>query len=119
MSIVSTTGIGSGIDINSLVTQLVKTEGQPALNAIQRQQDAANARLSGLGTLKSALSDFQAIVAKLKDGSLDRVADIYRVVFIRVKQADDALDQVIHITKTARLLPIAINSQRLAFYCLL
>lgn len=70
MSIVSTTGLGSGIDINSLVTQLVKAEGQPALNAIQRQQDAANARLSGLGTLKSALSDFQAIVAKLKDGSL-------------------------------------------------
>lgn len=70
MSIVSATGIGSGIDINSLVTQLVKAEGQPALNAIQRQQDAANTRLSALGTLKSALSDFQAIVAKLKDGSL-------------------------------------------------
>ncbi|WAR45414.1 flagellar filament capping protein FliD [Methylomonas rapida] len=69
MSIVSTTGLGSGIDISSLVTQLVKAEGQPALNAIQRQQDAANARLSGLGTLKSALSDFQAIVTKLKDGS--------------------------------------------------
>lgn len=70
MSIVSTTGLGSGIDINSLVTQLVKAEGQPALNAIQRQEDSANARLSGLGTLKSALSDFQGIVAKLKDGSL-------------------------------------------------
>lgn len=70
MSIVSTTGLGSGIDINSLVTQLVTAEGQPALNAIKRQQDAANTRLSGLGTLKSALSDFQAIVAKLKDGSL-------------------------------------------------
>lgn len=70
MSIVSSTGLGSGIDINTLVNQLVSAEGQPAYNAIKRQQDAANSRLSGLGTLKSALSDFQGIVSKLKDGSI-------------------------------------------------
>ena len=70
MSIVSSTGIGSGIDINSLVTQLVSAEGQPAFNSITRQETAANARLSGLGTLKSALSDFKSVVNKLKDGNL-------------------------------------------------
>ncbi len=70
MSIVSSTGLGSGIDINTLVSQLVSAEGQPAYNAIKRQQDAANGRLSGLGTLKSALSDFQSAVSKLKDGSV-------------------------------------------------
>jgi len=70
MAIASAIGIGSGIDINTLVTQLVTSEGQPAFNAIQRQESAVNARLSGLGTLKSALSDFQSVVSKLKDGSL-------------------------------------------------
>lgn len=70
MGIVSSTGLGSGIDIQSLVTQLVTAESQPAFNAIQRQQDAANTRLSGLGSLKSALSDFQTAVSKLKDGNL-------------------------------------------------
>lgn len=70
MSIVSTTGLGSGIDIQSLVSQLATAEKQPALNAIKRQEDAANTRLSGLGTLKSALSTFQSAVSKLKDGSL-------------------------------------------------
>jgi flagellar hook-associated protein 2 len=70
MSIVSSTGLGSGIDIQSLVSQLVTAEGQPAFNAIQRQQDAANTRLSGIGSLKSGLSDFQTAVAKLKDGNL-------------------------------------------------
>lgn len=70
MAITSSIGIGSGIDINTLVTQLVSSEGQPAFNAIQRQQTAVNTRLSGLGTLKSALSDFQSVVSKLKDGSL-------------------------------------------------
>lgn len=70
MTIMSSIGIGSGMDINSLVTQLVSAEGQPALNAIKRQEDAASTRLSGLGTLKSALSDFQSVVTKLKDGNL-------------------------------------------------
>lgn len=70
MGIVSSVGIGSGIDIQTLVSQLVTAEGQPAFNAISRQQSAANTRLSGLGTLKSALSDFQTAVSKLKDGNL-------------------------------------------------
>lgn len=67
MAIVSTTGLGSGIDISTIVSQLVKAEGEPKLNAISRQQTAMNSRLSGLGTLKSALSDFQTAVNKLKD----------------------------------------------------
>lgn len=70
MAITSSIGLGSGIDINTLVTQLVSSEGQPAFNAIQRQQDAVNTRLSGLGSLKSALSDFQSVITKLKDGNL-------------------------------------------------
>jgi len=70
MGIVSSTGIGSGIDIQSLVTQLAKAEAQPGLNAVSRQKTVANTRLSGLGTLKSALSDLRTAVAKLKNGSL-------------------------------------------------
>jgi flagellar hook-associated protein 2 len=70
MSISSSTGIGSGIDINGIVSQLIKAEGQPQFNAITRQETAANARLSGLGSLKSALSSFQTAVQKLKDGNL-------------------------------------------------
>ncbi|QPK63135.1 flagellar filament capping protein FliD [Methylomonas sp. LL1] len=70
MGIVSSVGLGSGIDIQTLVSQLSKAESQPALNAISRQKTIADTRLSGLGTLKSALSDFQKAVAKLKDSSL-------------------------------------------------
>ena len=70
--IVSTTGLGSGIDIQSLVTQLATAETQPQLNAIQRQRDTASARLSGLGLLKSGLSDFQTALSPLKDGSAFR-----------------------------------------------
>lgn len=70
MGIVSSVGLGSGIDIQSLVNQLAQAETQPALNAISRQKSVASTTLSGLGTLKSALSGFQTAVAGLKDGSL-------------------------------------------------
>lgn len=69
-SVTSTLGIGSGIDINGLVTQLVTAEGKPQFDAITRNQTAVETRLSGLGSLKSALSTFQTAVQKLKDGNL-------------------------------------------------
>ena len=69
MSISSSTGLGSGMDLNGIVTQLVTAEGQPQFNAITKQETATQSRLSGLGTLKSALSTFQTTVQKLKDGS--------------------------------------------------
>lgn len=70
MAITSALGLGSGIDINGLVKQLVNAEGQPALNAIRRQETAIQSRLSALGTLKGALSNFQTAVNKFKAGGL-------------------------------------------------
>jgi flagellar hook-associated protein 2 len=70
MAISSSLGIGSGMDINGIVNQLVTAEGQPQFNAITRQENAAKAIVSGLGSLKSALSTFQTAVQKLNDVNL-------------------------------------------------
>lgn len=70
MSITSSLGVGSGMDINGIVTQLVAAEGQPQFNAITRQETAAKAQVSGLGSLKSALSTFQTALQKLNDINL-------------------------------------------------
>jgi flagellar hook-associated protein 2 len=70
MAISSSLGIGSGMDINGIVNQLVTAEGKPQFDAITRQETTAKAQLSGLGSLKSALSTFQTAVQKLKDGGL-------------------------------------------------
>lgn len=70
MAISSSLGVGSGMDINGIVNQLVAAEGQPQKDAVTRQTTAANAQLSGLGSLKSALSTFKTSVQKLTDGSL-------------------------------------------------
>jgi len=67
MAITSSLGIGSGMDINGIVTQLVAAEGQPAMNSINRKEGEANDRLSALGRLKSSLSDFRVATGKLNE----------------------------------------------------
>ncbi|MGZ5054851.1 MAG: flagellar filament capping protein FliD [Methylobacter sp.] len=76
MAITSSLGIGSGMDINGIVTQLITAEGQPQFNAIKRQETAANALVSGLGSLKSALSTFQTAVQKLNDINLFKTTKV-------------------------------------------
>ncbi|HEC06135.1 MAG TPA: flagellar cap protein [Thiolapillus brandeum] len=51
-------GVGSGLDVNSIVNQLMALERRP-LEALQRRQDQYEAQLSAYGQLKSALSGFQ------------------------------------------------------------
>jgi len=59
-------GIGSGIDVNGLVQQLVAAEGQPATQRLDRKEANIQADLSAFGSLKSALSRFQTAVKALQ-----------------------------------------------------
>ena len=68
MAITSSMGIGSGMDINGIVSQLIEAEGRPAFSAIDRKEEQANTKVSGLGRLKSALSDFRTATGKLNEG---------------------------------------------------
>ena len=60
-------GIGSGLDIEGLVSQLVAAEGQPALFRLDTKEARLQADLSAFGTLKGALSKFQDSVTALND----------------------------------------------------
>ncbi|RKZ94501.1 MAG: flagellar cap protein [Gammaproteobacteria bacterium] len=64
---ITSAGIGSGLDIGGLVSQLVAAEGQPALFRLNSKEARLQADLSGVGTLKSALSQFQDSVKALND----------------------------------------------------
>ena len=59
-------GIGSGLDVQSLVSQLVAAERAPAQARITRQASDVATRLSALGALKGALSGFQGALDPLK-----------------------------------------------------
>lgn len=67
MAGVSATGLGSGIDINGLVSGLIQAESQPVINRLARKEANLQAELSAVGILKSSLSQFQSKLSSLKD----------------------------------------------------
>ncbi len=62
-------GIGSGLDINGLVSQLVSTESRQ-LNQIKAQDKAISAKISAYGQLTSAVAAFQSAVKSLSNSGL-------------------------------------------------
>lgn len=61
-------GIGSGLDINGLVNQLMSIEARPATQ-LNRKEASFQAKLSAFGQLKSMLSPLQSALSGLKDAS--------------------------------------------------
>ncbi|HEX7036412.1 MAG TPA: flagellar filament capping protein FliD [Pseudomonadales bacterium] len=74
MAGISSLGVGSGIDIRSLVDQLVAAEEAPAKNRLDRQETTLQAKLSAFGTLKAAMSALQTVIEKLSSASSFRAA---------------------------------------------
>jgi flagellar hook-associated protein 2 len=65
------TGIGSGLDIDGLVNQLVAAEGQPKTVRLDSQEAKLQAKISAVGSLRSSLDSLRAALAALKeDGAL-------------------------------------------------
>ncbi|MCW9058340.1 MAG: flagellar filament capping protein FliD [Gammaproteobacteria bacterium] len=69
MASISSPGIGSGLDINSIVSQLVAAEGQPVKNRLDRTETELQTRISAYGALQGAVSGFQSALGKLVSGS--------------------------------------------------
>ncbi len=82
MASLSSPGIGSGLDINTIVSRLMQVEQQPLLRLQVRQQQV-QAELSGFGQLKSAVSNFQS--------SMDGLDDATRFRAFTAKTSDDKL----------------------------
>ncbi len=61
---ISSPGIGSNLDVNSIVSQLMALERRP-INLLDQKEVGLQAKLSAFGTLKGALSTFQSAVAGL------------------------------------------------------
>ena len=64
---ISSAGIGSGLDVQSIVSQLMEIESQPLVK-LQNRQTGYEAQISAFGTLRSSIADFQSAMDDL--GSL-------------------------------------------------
>src|SRR6476659_956933 len=61
---ISSAGIGSGLDVNSIVTQLMAIERQP-LTALETKATKIQSTVSEYGKIKSAVSALRDLASKL------------------------------------------------------
>jgi flagellar hook-associated protein 2 len=66
-------GIGSGLDIEGLVAQLVAAEAEPVNARLNVKENELQSELSAYGTLKSALTSFQSSVTSLEGSTAFQV----------------------------------------------
>jgi flagellar hook-associated protein 2 len=66
---ISSPGIGSNLDVTGIVAKLMAVESQP-LATINTKTAAAQAKISALGAVKSALSTFQSTIAGMANPSV-------------------------------------------------
>ena len=64
----SAPGIGSGLDVNSIVSQLMAVERQP-LNTLSAKEAGYQAKLSAYGSVKGAVAGFQTALQGLNSAS--------------------------------------------------
>jgi flagellar hook-associated protein 2 len=66
MATITAGGIATGLDVNSIVSQLMALERRP-LDQLEQKETAVRAQISAFGTLKSGLSTFASAMAGLTD----------------------------------------------------
>jgi flagellar hook-associated protein 2 len=64
MATISSAGIGSGLDVNSIITQLMAIEQQP-LTALQTKATTIQSTVSEYGKIKSTISTMRDLASKL------------------------------------------------------
>lgn len=66
---VGITGIGSGIDIDSIVTALVNSERAPKELQLNRLEKTTTSRISALGSLRSVVGELSSVLQSLNKAS--------------------------------------------------
>ncbi|MCL2589941.1 MAG: flagellar filament capping protein FliD [Betaproteobacteria bacterium] len=74
MATITSLGVGSGLDLEGLVQNLMKIERQP-IDALQTQVSSYNTKISAMGTLASKLSALQTAAKNLKPDVLQSALD--------------------------------------------
>ncbi|WP_299495206.1 flagellar filament capping protein FliD [uncultured Shewanella sp.] len=66
---ITSVGIGSGMDINGIVSALVGAESAPKTAKFDVDEGKYNAQISAVGSIKSAVSEFQTAIEALTDAN--------------------------------------------------
>ncbi len=69
MAAISSLGVGSGLDLGSLVSGLIEAERAPVANRLAAKEQDLTAELSAFGLLRSSLSQFQTSLGGLQSST--------------------------------------------------
>lgn len=98
-------GVGSGIDTQSIVTALVAAEKAPKQNQIDKQTNLTSTTLSGLSVIKSALDTYRSAIAKLNTattfGSIVGKTSDEKIATVTVDGTATAGTYALEVTKLA------------------
>ena len=67
--LITSTGIGSGLDVSAIVTALTNAYGAAQTNELSSEQTTLNAQVSAFGTFSSALDTLQATLSSIDEPS--------------------------------------------------
>lgn len=100
---ISSLGIGSGLDLSALVSQLVAAEREPAENRLLRREANLQAQLSAFGTIKSGLAGLATALDGLRDLQDGRTASSSdsRLLAVSASQSADPGAYTIEINHLA------------------
>ena len=102
---IQSTGIGSGIDVNSLITKLMQVEAQP-LTTLAKKEASYQAKLSAYGSLNGAVSAFQNSLSSLNNAttfqSLTATSSDSTIAGVTTSNIATAGNYNVNITKLAQ-----------------
>ena len=67
MSTITNAGVGSGIDLESIITSTLQASNQPKLQKFAKRESDLSVELTGIGGIKSVMSKLQDIFEELSD----------------------------------------------------
>jgi flagellar hook-associated protein 2 len=92
MASITSVGVGSGIDLESLVEKIISAERTPSENRLNLEQTEIEAQISAMGSLRLTMDAFQQSLSDLKNASFfsERTATVSDSSLISVSTDSDA-----------------------------
>ncbi len=114
MAAISSLGVGSGLDLGTLVSNLVEAERAPSANRLAVKEQNFNTELSAFGLLRSSLSQFQTSLQGLQSSTAFAAKDITlsdaTVFSATADNTADIGDYSIEVTILAKAQSLASNA---------
>ncbi|MDC3188723.1 flagellar filament capping protein FliD [Pseudoalteromonas elyakovii] len=103
MASITSAGVGSGLDLESIISATLSAENTPKMNAFIEKEETLQVELSSLGEVKSAMSKLQDTIEKLAD------IDNFNKRIANIKQPTSDDGDLISVTPTSDISPGDFN----------